>query len=93
MSIEEIERKSNLKWLWRRHVADAATRQEAVRKAARTALQKFNTFIRAFDELDMLDDLWYDGSHMRLSPQSKEKWRRVRVQLSMIENLIKRYLP
>jgi len=92
-STEEIEKEANLKWLWRHHVADAATRQEVKRKFAKNALKKLTALVNAFGKLDLLDDLWIDGSHMRLSPQSQEEWRRTWARLQAIENHIKRFLP
>ena len=93
MSVEEIEIDANLKWLAARGVTDYKTRQAAKRKAARAAIRKFDAFVQSFDEFEMLDDLWIDGTHTKLSPRIKEEERRIRCKLVAIENYIKRNTP
>ena len=89
MSANEILFAANRKWLAARGVTDWPTMRRAVRAAQKKAIQKFDKFVTAFNELGMLSGLNPDGTQIAFNAGTKEERRQIRKRVWRIGNYIK----
>lgn len=88
MSVEEIEREANIKWLAARAVTDWATMRRAVRAAQKKAMREFDKFVAAFNEWEFLSELNPDGTAIALNAGTEEERRQIRKRIVRIGNYI-----
>ena len=89
MSNEELLIAANRKWLAARAVTDWPTMRRAVKAAQKKAMLKFDAFVEAFDEFEMLSSLCPDGSEITFNAGTERERRQIRKMAWMIGNYIK----
>ena len=89
MTADEVLLSANRKWLAARGVTDWQTMRRAVKAAQKKAMRKFDAFVAAFDELEMLSSLCPDGSEITFNAGTERERRQIRKMAWMIGNYIK----
>lgn len=88
MTADEILFSANRKWLAAHGVTDWQTMRRAVKAAQKKALRRFDAFIEAFDEWEMLSGLCPDGSEITFNAGTERERRQIRKRIERIKNFI-----
>ena len=89
MSIEEIEKEANQKWLAARGVTDWQTMRCAIKAAQGKAVRQFDKFVQAFNEWEFLSELNPDGTAIALNAGTERARSEMRKKLARIGDYIK----